>query len=71
MLPAYETLEECDDEENKADMIHVKEIDGSFNNQLSEIGHKITTSGWFVLEEDRECREPSELASNKKKVLRS
>ncbi|KAD0416725.1 hypothetical protein E3N88_44295 [Mikania micrantha] len=50
MLPAYETLEECDEEENKADMIYVEEIDGSFSNQLSEIGNKITTCGWFVSE---------------------
>ncbi|KAL8204581.1 hypothetical protein R6Q57_010204 [Mikania cordata] len=50
MLPSYETLEECDEEENKADMIYVEEIDGSFSNQLSEIGNKITTCGWFVSE---------------------
>ncbi|KAJ0624015.1 putative transcription factor WD40-like family [Helianthus annuus] len=50
MLTAYETLEECDEEENKTVMIHVEEIDDSFNNQLNEIGHKNSTGGWFVSE---------------------
>ncbi|KAK1426403.1 hypothetical protein QVD17_15074 [Tagetes erecta] len=50
MLTANETLEECDEEENKAVMIYVEEIDDSFNNQLNEIGHKTSTGGWFVSE---------------------
>ncbi|MFS7907958.1 putative transcription factor WD40-like family [Helianthus anomalus] len=50
MLAAYETLEECDEEENKTVMTHVEEIDDSFNNQLNEIGHKNSTGGWFVSE---------------------
>ncbi|KAI3743078.1 hypothetical protein L1987_60781 [Smallanthus sonchifolius] len=49
MLTANETLEECDEEENKL-MIFVEEIDDSFNNQLNEIGHKTSTGGWFVSE---------------------
>ncbi|XP_076951712.1 KIN14B-interacting protein At4g14310-like [Bidens hawaiensis] len=50
MLTANETLEDCDEEENKAVMIYVEEIDDSFNNQLNEIGHKASTGGWFVSE---------------------
>lgn len=50
MLTANETLEECDEEENKAIMIYVEEIDDSFNDQLSEIGHKTYTGGWFLSE---------------------
>ncbi|KAI7748029.1 hypothetical protein M8C21_028533, partial [Ambrosia artemisiifolia] len=50
MLTADETLDECDEEENKAVMIYVEEIDDSFNNQLNEIGHKASTGGWFVSE---------------------
>ncbi|KAI3676841.1 hypothetical protein L1987_86455 [Smallanthus sonchifolius] len=49
MLTANETLEECEEEENKL-MIFVEEIDDSFNNQLNEIGHKTSTGGWFVSE---------------------
>ncbi|KAI3683336.1 hypothetical protein L1987_83839 [Smallanthus sonchifolius] len=50
MLTAYETLEECDEEENKAVVIYVEEIDDSFNNQLNAIGHKSSTGGWLVSE---------------------
>ncbi|KAK1431652.1 hypothetical protein QVD17_08169 [Tagetes erecta] len=50
MLTACETLEECDEEENKPVMIYVEEIDDSFDNQLNEIGHKNSAGGWFVSE---------------------
>ncbi|MFS7947653.1 putative transcription factor WD40-like family [Helianthus anomalus] len=49
-LTANETLEDCDEEENKAAMIYVEEIDDGFNNQMNEIGHKASTGGWFVSE---------------------
>jgi hypothetical protein len=49
-LLATEELEEFDDRENKSSMMLQEETDESCNSQLSGIGNKSSTGGWFVSE---------------------
>jgi hypothetical protein len=49
-LLATEELDEFDDRENKSSMMLQEETDESCNSQLSGIGNKSSTGGWFVSE---------------------
>jgi hypothetical protein len=49
-LLATEELEEFDDQENKSSMMLQEETEESCNSQLSGIGNKSSTGGWFVSE---------------------
>lgn len=49
-LLATEELEEFDEQENKSSMMVQEETDDSCNDQLSGIGNKSSTGGWFVSE---------------------
>ncbi|KAJ1281562.1 hypothetical protein BS78_04G314900 [Paspalum vaginatum] len=49
-LLATEELEEFDEQENKSSMMVQEETEDSCNDQLSGIGNKSSTGGWFVSE---------------------
>lgn len=49
-LQADENLDEFDDQENKPSMIVVEDMEDDSVSQLTEIGSKTSTGGWFVSE---------------------
>uniref|UniRef100_A0ACD5ZD90 Uncharacterized protein n=1 Tax=Avena sativa TaxID=4498 RepID=A0ACD5ZD90_AVESA len=49
-LCAAENLEEFDEQENKSSMVIQEETEEASNDQLSGIGNKSATGGWFVSE---------------------
>jgi hypothetical protein len=53
-LLATEDIEEFDDQESKSSMIY-EENEESCNSQLSGIGNKSSTGGWFVSERGGTC----------------